>query len=159
MKKSLCFLIGFFILFSFNCYAGKTLITQQKEAYEWVRKAISADTLALKIEYCSKAIEIDPKFVVAYCNRGLVYLNLGEYQKAIDDYTKAIEINPKYTYAYYNRGNAYVLQESPTAACGDFYQAGILFLKQKNTKQALICVDLTNKNFFFIIGMNVRPRR
>jgi len=32
MKKSLYFLIGLFILFSFNCYADETLTAQQKEA-------------------------------------------------------------------------------------------------------------------------------
>ena len=145
MKKSLCFLIGLFILFSFNCYAGETLTAQQKVAEVWYEKANSVDILALKIEYYSKAIEIDPKLAGAYTNRGVAYKNLGEYQKAIDDYSKAIEIDPKLASAYNNRGVAYAFQKSPTVACDDFYQAGILFLKQNNTNQALICVDWMKK--------------
>ena len=179
MKKSLCFLIGLFILFSFNCYAGEALTAQQKEAEVWYEKAYSVDTPALKIEYYSKAIEINPKHAVAYNNRGAafntlgeyqkaiddynkaieinpkhavaynnrgaVFKNLGEYQKAIDDYTKSIELNPKLAATYNNRGHAYAVQKASTAACGDFYQAGILFLKQNNTTQALICVDWIKK--------------
>jgi len=107
MKKSLCFLIGLFILFSFNCYAIETLTAQQKEAEEWFEKAEDVDIHALKIEYYTKAIELDPKYTYAYNCRGLAYANLDEYQKAIDDYTKAIELDPKYTYAYFIRGAIY----------------------------------------------------
>ena len=88
----------------------------------------------------TRAIELNPEFALAYSNRGVAYAKLGEYQKAIDDCSKAIEIDPKLANAYNNRGVAYALQKFPTAACGDFYQAEILFLKQNNTTQALICV-------------------
>ena len=49
MKKTLCLLIGLFILFSINCYAGETLTAQQKKAEEWFKKAERTDTLILKI--------------------------------------------------------------------------------------------------------------
>lgn len=39
--------------------------------------------------------------------RGNTYSDLGEYEKALDDYDKAIELDPKYVKAYSNRGNAY----------------------------------------------------
>jgi tetratricopeptide (TPR) repeat protein len=97
------------------------------------------------IDDYTKAIELNSKNAGAYYNRGIAYNDLGQYQKAIDDYTKAIELNPKDAGAYGNRGVAYALQKSPTAACGDFYQAGILFLKQNNITPALICVDWMKK--------------
>ena len=78
MKKPLCFLIGFFILFSFNCYAVETLTAQQKEAEEWFKKAYSTKTLTLKIEYYTKAIELDPEYAFAYNNRGIAYGSLGQ---------------------------------------------------------------------------------
>jgi len=46
-------------------------------------------------------------FSFAYNNFGIFYYYLGEYHKAIDDYTKAIQLNPNYTDAYYSRGIAY----------------------------------------------------
>ena len=79
MKKSLCLLIGLFILFSFNCYAGEALTAQQKEAEEWFEKANNADILRFKIEYYTKAIEIDPKYADAYYNRGTAYISSHEY--------------------------------------------------------------------------------
>ena len=245
-----------FVLFSLNCYAVDNLTAQQKEAKEWLEKAKDVDSIELKIEYytkaielCpkhifanyirgwaysdlgeyqkaiddytkaieqldpktnsvhkplgsflyykradaygnlgefqkaidgfSKAIEIDPKDGDAYCKRAIAYIDLGEfqkaiadctktiklnpeyapvyflrgwaysdlgeYQKAIDDYTKVIELDPEDVNIYLSRGLIYVLREFPTAACGDFYQAGILYLKQNNKTQALICVDRMKK--------------
>ncbi len=54
----------------------------------------------------SKAIEINPRFAMAYANRGGAYLNKGLYDQAISDSNKAIELNPKLAMAYNNRGGA-----------------------------------------------------
>lgn len=63
-----------------------------------------------------KAIELNPQFVDAYYNRGLVYENLGSaillsgrdyFEKALPDYSKAIELNPQFAKAYNNRGTTY----------------------------------------------------
>jgi len=55
----------------------------------------------------SKAIELNPRYAIAYHNRGFVYRKIGEYDRAILDFTKAIEIDPKYASAYYHRGHIY----------------------------------------------------
>lgn len=44
-------------------------------------------------------ISLNYKFIQAYYNRGNAYLEMGDIQKAIDDYTKAIKINPDFTQA------------------------------------------------------------
>ena len=36
----------------------------------------------------------DPKYALAYTNRGLAYESKGEYDRAIADFSKALEINP-----------------------------------------------------------------
>ncbi len=51
----------------------------------------------------NKVIEINPQDADAYNNRGYVYYNLKEYDKAIKDYNKAIEINPQNPYASNNK--------------------------------------------------------
>ena len=45
--------------------------------------------------------------LIACFNRGVAYRNLGEWDKAIADYTKAIELDPKYAEAYCDRGVSY----------------------------------------------------
>jgi len=59
------------------------------------------------IAYFNKAIEINPKYAVAYLNRGSAYDGKGQYDKAISDFNKAIEINPRFAVAYFNRGFVY----------------------------------------------------
>ena len=54
------------------------------------------------IEYCTKAIEINPRSSKAYNNRGIAWNNNGYFEKAIDDYIKAVEINPEYADALNN---------------------------------------------------------
>ena len=54
------------------------------------------------------AKEEETDFAIVYYNSGKTYGALGEYQKAIEEYTKAVELNPQYVdRAYYNRGWAY----------------------------------------------------
>jgi len=72
----------------------------------------------------TKAIEISPKYALAYVNRGGAYNDgKGQYDKAIRDYTKALDINPKYAEAYYSRGIAYVKKGQYDKAISDFIKA------------------------------------
>jgi tetratricopeptide (TPR) repeat protein len=51
----------------------------------------------------TRAVEIDPLFVVAYMDRASAYTKKGEYEQAILDYTRVSEINP-------GEGNIYFLK-------------------------------------------------
>jgi tetratricopeptide (TPR) repeat protein len=55
----------------------------------------------------SWAVEIDPKFALAWYELGVAYGQLGQYDKALADYSKAIELKPDYPGAWNNRGIAY----------------------------------------------------
>lgn len=59
---------------------------------------------AKAIEHYSKAIELNPKIVNAYNNRGVAYSENDEVERAIKDYNKAIELNPELAEAYLSRG-------------------------------------------------------
>lgn len=66
--------------------------------------AIWKDSIAL----WSYVIEKEPNRVpMAYNNRGLAYLDMGQFDRAIDDCTSAIAIDNAYYLAYYNRGKAF----------------------------------------------------
>jgi len=47
------------------------------------------------VRYFSKAIEINPQYDQAWCNRGVAYFYLEEWQKARADYLQCKKINPK----------------------------------------------------------------
>jgi tetratricopeptide (TPR) repeat protein len=87
----------------------------------------------------TKTIELNPLHANAYYYRGITYGILGENQKATD---KAMEMNPGFAGAYYNRGVSGTCKKYFTAACDDFYQAGLLYLKENKKTEALKCVDL-----------------
>ena len=76
----------------------------------------------------NKAIELDPKYAMAYNNRGFAYGKLQQHDraitdKAITDCTKAIELDPKLASAYSTRGNAYLYHEQHDKAMTDCNKA------------------------------------
>ena len=75
------------------------------------------------IECYSEAIELNPQYVVAYNNRGVVKSSLGEIEEAIKNFNKAIELNPQYAEAYYSRGNAKSYSGEHEEAIKDYNKA------------------------------------
>jgi tetratricopeptide (TPR) repeat protein len=92
-------------------------------------KFISGDNTGALADF-NKAIQIDPNYVKAYSNRGLVKDALKDEAGAIADYNKAIELDPKYQFAYYNRANAEVNLKKYTNAIADYNEAIGAFLNQ-----------------------------
>ncbi|MFC1987647.1 tetratricopeptide repeat protein [Chloroflexota bacterium] len=71
-------------------------------------------------------IVINPNDAEAYNNRGVTYLEKGEYDRALTDFNKAIKLDPNYALAYYNRGDAYSCKEDLDSALADFTKANKL---------------------------------
>ncbi len=46
-----------------------------------------------------KAIALDPKYALAYTNRGVAYYRKGAFDRAIADHSKAIALEPKFAHA------------------------------------------------------------
>ena len=70
-----------------------------------------------------KAIELCPDFVDAYQARAEVYSFIGDFDKAIKDYTSVIELDPDYASAYTRRGAAYSKKGCRARAIEDFNRA------------------------------------
>jgi tetratricopeptide (TPR) repeat protein len=58
-----------------------------------------------------------------FINRGVAYNNLGQYQRAIEDYNEAIRQKPDFAYAYNNRGFVYLKQGNKNLGCRDAQKA------------------------------------
>ena len=68
----------------------------------------------------NQGLQLDPKSADAYNNRGVVYSDKKDYDRAIADYNQALQLDPKYAIAYYNRGNAYKNKGRKDKAQEDF---------------------------------------
>jgi tetratricopeptide (TPR) repeat protein len=61
--------------------------------------------LVAGIAQCDRAIQLNPKFAEAYCNRGVAKAKKGDLDGALIDCDRAIELNPKLAGAYSSRGS------------------------------------------------------
>src|SRR5215831_12483495 len=75
------------------------------------------------VERSMKSIRLDPKFALAYNNRGVAYKNKGELDRAIADYDEAIRLNPNYALPYDDRGVVYASKRDYIRAIADYDQA------------------------------------
>ena len=58
------------------------------------------------------------------CNRGIYYMQIGDLDNAVEDFTAAIELEPQRSFAYYRRGWCYEMLRDTTKALAD-YDLGI----------------------------------
>ena len=102
----------------------------EPDAWSYLQRGIEAyqrADLDSALVYYTELIQLDPAnrsiVIGAYYNRGLVYEDQGEVERAIDDYTKAIDLNPNYANAYNNRGLVYENKGEVERAIEDFNRA------------------------------------
>ena len=67
-----------------------------------------------------EAIKLNPNDAWSYFNRGMIYEAIGQYYKAIQDFSKAIQLNPNAPKFYLSRGNCYKEMRNMEAAQDDF---------------------------------------
>jgi tetratricopeptide (TPR) repeat protein len=71
---------------------------------------------------CCRLLALNPKFAVAYFNRGVIYYGRDDYDSAIADADQAIRLDPENTDACVNRGKARGRKNDPDHAIADFEQ-------------------------------------
>jgi tetratricopeptide (TPR) repeat protein len=71
----------------------------------WVR-AVAGRELEQGLEHCDKAVARKPRFATFLDSRGMIYLKLGRFQDAVNDYDKALAQNPDMISSRYGRGIA-----------------------------------------------------
>ena len=75
-----------------------------KEAFELAVQNHQKNNIKDAQNYYLKVLELDPNYVDAHNNLGVIFQGLGENQKAKKCFEKAIEINPNFADAYNNLG-------------------------------------------------------
>ena len=77
-----------------------------------------------------RAIELSPRLVYAWYNKGTVLYEAADYPSAAECFTRAIEINPDFPEAYFNRALVYLTQGDRDRAFADLSRAGELGVLQ-----------------------------
>lgn len=75
------------------------------------------------IESLTQVIEQNPRDANAYNLRGTAYGQIGDYQKAMDDFNTALKVNPDFPQAYANRALVFVRIEKYNRALADYDRA------------------------------------
>ena len=125
-------------------YLNGTGVAQDgAKALEWFRKAADKGDAAgaanvglvhytgrgvakdydLAIANFSEGIRRNPKYPLAYYQRGLAYAAKHDYDRAISEYTKVIQLDPKFVFAYGQRGIAYRLKRDYDTAIADLSES------------------------------------
>lgn len=87
-------------------------------------KAIAdAGNVSEALRYYNRAIEMNPRFFIAYENRGNAKAKLGDYGGAIADYEETLRINPYHADGHYNLGNALAHEGKMREAVAQFKEA------------------------------------
>ena len=115
----------FFFLLIFLAPLPPEAHAQSQAAKDAYNLALACNKLDFdcKINNHTKAIQLDPNYVLAYYNRGNAYSKKGNYDLAIADFSKAIQLDPNYEYAYCNRGLAYIYKGNYDLAIADYNKA------------------------------------
>ena len=86
-----------------NSHHDDVGMPRARNARCWAR-ALLGKELDQALDDCNFAVRKDPKAAAFLDSRGLVYLRLGKYDKAIADYDTALALNPSLPWALYGRG-------------------------------------------------------
>ena len=129
-------------------------LTADQPFFELGALAEAKDSLKLAVKYYSAAID-RKKNKKSYYQRGIQYFKLGDYDKAITDFSKVILMDSQFADAYNDRGSAYKMKENYDKAISDYKKAaqldkssgnaynnlGSLYREQKDYVRAIKAYD------------------
>lgn len=91
-----------------------------------LRQRSAAREMAAIVADYDKALELNPRLVFAWFNKGNVYYEAGDYTSALQCYSEALRLDPDLGPAYYNRGITYLHAGNKRQAFADLSKAGEL---------------------------------
>jgi tetratricopeptide (TPR) repeat protein len=104
--------------------------------------------LQANLEFFTKQVAEDPKNTQSLCNLGATYFQIGNNEKAIENYKKALEIDPKDSYAMKHLAEIYAKEKKYTEAKELLLKAVVLSDKtEQDEYYAFISgIDFTQNN-------------
>gem|GEM_PF-5198970 len=108
------------------------------------------------ISYFNKAINLDPKNSIYYCNRGEAYFLNSQNVEAFADFNRAIELDPNNSNAYFYRGAVYMKDEKIGKAIIEF---NIAIQKKPDYAEAYLYRGIAYEKIGEIDKANVDKKR
>jgi tetratricopeptide (TPR) repeat protein len=100
-----------------------TLPVHADEAMDYYNQGLKGSMTRKKIEFFTKALQLDPKLAAAYEQRGLLYYFQGKYDKVIQDYQTYLDLAPEKAGAYRMLGLGYLKNGDYAPAIAHFSRA------------------------------------
>ena len=95
---------------------------------------------ALAMKEFNRAIELDPRYDLAYYNRALVHFRIGDLERSLADYNIALELSPNNPYWTYERGFLYLQLGDREKAIADLERSlelGLILDERQMVEDAL----------------------
>jgi len=115
MKKVAIYLFIFLWLLAAPAYGDK--------AMEYFDLGVKSSVTRKKIQYFTKALELNPALATAYEKRGLLHYYQGNYDKVISDYHAYLDLVPANAEGYQMLGLGYLKSDMYEPAIHHFTQA------------------------------------
>ncbi len=87
---------------------------------------VQAAALQEAINDYDKALQLNPRLVYAWFNKGNIFYGVGDFTSAMQCYSEALKIDPEFGEAYFNRGLSYLRGGNRNQAFTDLSKAGEL---------------------------------
>ena len=107
MKKLYIYILILLVTVVWSKHVPK-LYAFDGSAMEYFDLGLKTSLAYKKINYFTRAIELNPRLAPAYEKRGLHYYFQGKYDKVVDDFSNYIKLVPDEAYAYRMLGMAYL---------------------------------------------------
>ncbi len=88
-----------------------------------LQKALQQTDLKKAVSSLTALIRSSPKFAEAYNQRGLLYFQMGEYERCVADCQKTLDLNPQHFAAAAGMGRCYLRLRLPSPALKAFRTA------------------------------------
>ena len=117
------------VILAYMCLAITPALGQ--DAMDFYNRGLQSSLTYKKIEYFTKALQMDPNLVEVYEKRAIQYYFRRWFDNAIQDYTKVVELNPHNVDAYFMLGRSYLWQGKGSGIKGEFSNLMFNIGKQK----------------------------
>jgi tetratricopeptide (TPR) repeat protein len=100
-----------------------TSAAHARDAKVYFDLASKSSTAKKKIEYLSKALDLDPNLASAYAKRGMLYYFQGKYKEVVEDFENFTRLQPDNAEGYRMLGMGYLYMGTYDAAIATFSHA------------------------------------